>query len=219
MGDFDNEGRDPVDRLLGRIGHLKSRNGTGQTAPTATPSASNRPTKEVVDAPYNIPNARHQENMCLLLQDYVLKSRHVARETRYDRWGPTRPTHIEPAALQLTETMEAWNIDWRRVPYREEYLEELDFIWRDLPETRLRGVQGHKAIWEYVTGLARKWDHRRWGQRKENTGKNYQLLKHLQVPTVPQMIRRNRFIGFGDESTACICPDGVRECVRRCVYL
>lgn len=231
-----NGGIDPID-LIARIENLRISNGSGHTTSPATsskaakrPCLSNLPAKEDVYAHYNITQERHKANMCLLLQDFALKARHIARLTRNRAGGEIWPLVVEPAALQLSEIMNTHKIDWRNVPYREDYLEELDFYWRNTPETLLVGINGHKVIWEYVTGLARTWDHGRKYRsirlendaedhyRKKCPSKNFHIVKSLRVPPIPTVIRRNQFIGVGDEGTACICPRPQARCHIRCVH-
>ena len=53
----------------------------------------------IVSSSQTISNVFQTFTMCLLLQDYVLKARHVARLTRNRKSGEIWPTLIDPAAL------------------------------------------------------------------------------------------------------------------------
>lgn len=83
---------------------------------------------------------------------------------------------------------------------------------------------------EVLVGIARTWDRGRkasgvWfhndeeeHRKKRCPGRNYHLVKNLRVPTIPQAIRTNKFIGVGDDETACICSRPSPQCHRRCVH-
>ncbi|KAF6228616.1 hypothetical protein HO173_011787 [Letharia columbiana] len=234
-----NEGIDPIE-LIARIKNLQISQGSGHTTSTTPKAASSKvekrpwptnwPVKQDMYAHFNITTERHRENMCLLLQDFALKARHTARLTRNWEGGEVWPTVVEPAALELSETMNNYGIDWRNVQYRPDYAEELDFVWRCWSTELSANHINHKIIWEYVTGIARTWDQGRkasgvWfhndeeeHRKKRCPGRNYHLVKNLRVPTIPQAIRTNKFIGVGDDETACICSRPSPQCHRRCVH-
>ena len=238
MENMNNEGKDPIEQLIARIMNLHISKGSGHTTPKAAlskvekrPWPTNWPVKQDMYARYNITKERHRDNMCLLLQEFALKARHTARLTRNWEGGEIWPTVVEPAALELSETMNNYGIDWRNVKYRPDYAEELDFVWRSRSTALPANHHNHKIIWEYVTGIARTWDRGRkksgfWFQndeedhrRKKCPGRNYHIVKNLRVPTIPQAIRTNQFIGVGDDETACICPRPSPLCRTRCVHL
>ena len=236
MDDMNNEDIDPIGRLVARINHLHLSKGSGHTTPKAAsskvekrPWPTNWPVKRDMYAHIKITKERHNENMCLLLQEFCLKARHVARLTRNWEGGEIWPTVVEPAALELSETMNMYGIDWWNAKYRPDYLEELDFTWRSWPHS-LRGSDGHKLIWEYITGMARTWDRdRRRGSvrfqndqedhhRQKSPGKDYHIVKNLRVPTIAQAIRKNKFIGVGDDETACVFARPSPLCQKRCAH-
>lgn len=233
------EGIDPID-LIARIKNLQIRQGRGHT--TATKAASSKvekrpwptnwPVKQDMYAHYHniINNERHKENMCLLLQDFCVKARHTARLTRNWDCGEIWPTVVEPAALELSETLNTYGIDWSNVKYRPDYIEELDFVWRRWIDILPADHHKYKIIWEYVTGMARTWDRGRkasgvWLQNGEEAhgkrqcpGRNYHIVKDLRVPTIAQSIRTNKFFGVGDDETACICARPSPLCHKRCAH-
>ncbi|KAL9074726.1 MAG: hypothetical protein Q9161_002095 [Pseudevernia consocians] len=223
--------------LIARIENLQIRRGSGHTTPTATSSKvekrlwpTNWPVKQDMYAHYNITPERHRDNMCLLLQDFALRARHIARLTRNWEGGEIWPTVVEPAALELSETFNTYHIDWRNVKYRPDYAEELDFVWRSRPPGLSANHINYKIIWEYVTGISRTWDKGRkesglWFQNDEKEhlrgrcpGTSYHFVKTLRVPTIPQAIRTNQFIGVGDDETACFCSQPSPQCHRYCVH-
>ncbi len=223
--------------LIARITKLQVSQGSGHTTPTATSSKVEKrpwptswPVKQDMYAHHNITKERHRDNMCLLLQDFALRARHIARLTRNWEGGEIWPVAVEPAVLKLSETMNQWNIDWRNVKYRPDYAEELDFVWRTWPDTLPADHIHYKIIWEYCTGMARTWDSDRkarghWFQNDEaehlrgkGPGTSYHFVKNLRVPTIPQAIRTNKFIGIGDDETACICTQPSAQCHRHCVH-
>ena len=181
-------------------------------------------------AHFRITKERHTENMCLLLQDFALKARHVARLTRNWEGGEIWPTVVEPAALELSEFMNQYGIDWRNVKYRPDYLAELDFMWRSWPDSLSAESDGHKLMWEYISGMARTWDRDRRKRnirfqndqedhhRQKSPGKDYHIVKNLRVPTIAQAIRKNKFIGVGDDETACVFPRPLALCQKSCAH-
>ena len=237
MDYMNNEDIDPIDKLIARIEHLQISKGSGHTTPIATsskvekrPWPINWPVKRDMYAHIKITKERHFENMCLLLQDFALKARHVARLTRNWEGGEIWPTVVEPAALELSEYMNMNGIDWRSVKYRPDYLSELDFLWRSWPDSLSAESDGHKLMWEYITGMARTWDRDRSKRnirfqndqedyrRKKSPGKDYHIVKNLRVPTIAQAIRKNKFIGVGDDETACTYMRPSPLCQKSCAH-
>ena len=237
MGGMNNEDIDPIDRLAARIEYLQVSKGSGHTTPTATsskvekrPWPTNWPVKRDMYAHHKITRERHVENVCLLLQDFALKARHVARLTRNWEGGEIWPIVVEPAALELSETMNMKGIDWSIVKYHNNYLDELDYMWRNWSDVFSATSDGHKLIWEYVTGMARTWDHDRRKRnirfqndsedhhRRKCPDKDYHIVKNLRVPTIAQAIRKNRYFGVGDDETACGFMRPSPLCQKSCAH-
>ena len=232
------KGIDPFD-LIARIKNLQISTGrchTTSPSPATSSKAEKRPwptnwpVKRDMYAHINITAERHRDNMCLLLQDFCIKARHTARLTRNWECGEVWPTVVEPAALELSETLNKHRIDWCNVKYRPDYLEELDFAWRSCTHSLPADHHKYKIIWEYITGMARTWDRGRkasgvWFQNDEEAhrkgkcpGSDYHIVKDLRVPTIAQSIRTNKFFGVGDDETACICVRPSPLCHKRCVH-
>ena len=108
---------------------------------------------------------RYEDNLSQLLQNFVAKARHMRALTG---WWPSEK--VEDAAVLLRSRLEG--IEWQDVKPRNNYLRELDEAWlrKDL-WTEGEGV--FQVVWEFVGGIARKWDgclFRKWELVKGKRG-------------------------------------------------
>ena len=92
---------------------------------------------------------RYEDNLSLLLQEFVAKARHQRVLT--GRWPSD---NVEDTAVLLSERLDG--IEWQRAKSRSGYLRELDEAWMRDRYTRKEKV--FQVIWDYVGGIARKWD-------------------------------------------------------------
>ena len=99
---------------------------------------------------------RYLENLYLLGKAWVRKVQHVARMTLNTPGGPVWPTEIEPLALEFFDLLRK-HVHWTYLPERDDFADEIDFVWREnpawLPQEHTRFI----PLWEYVTGMARTW--------------------------------------------------------------
>ena len=173
------------------------------------------PIKQNVYVGMNITQERYIDNLCLLGVAWVRKVQHVARLTLNSSTGPVWPVDIEPLAVEFFKMLSQYRVDWASTPYRADYADEIDFVWREipswLPATHLEFI----AIWEHVTGMARTWG-LNWHQNETKNMKHFHVLAQHRVPNIAQYIRTNKFYRVGDDEAACERPQSLPRYRQEC---
>lgn len=237
---IDNVKTEGTDLMDGLVASIKSCEINGKVTKFRAYIPPSWPIKQDMYVGMNTTPERYLENMYLLGRAWVRKVQHVARLTLNSSTGPVWPTHIEPIAVELFKMLSQHRIKWATIPYRADYAEEIDFVWRENPPWLPAGHTNFIAIWEHVTGMARTWgwnwhnEVRKQGapkevwkledrhprtrchQNKTEKMRHHHILAQHKVPTIAQYIRTNKFYQVGDDETACERAQSSPRCRDRC---